>query len=187
MALAYPLKSSVGSDFDFAGLKNGFFVWTLKLYLVYDQRELPALYSLSALIYREKTKMRATQLRRPRKRAFHVPPDTDLDALADRAFYLGSQEHKDYPSWLGQPRLRSDASRCPPWIEKEIAEDWLRTAIRGGKTGAPWEGDFPRYVWYWDANTKTVFEGRLVNRENGSYKGYPLEEDEWPQGYAGKP
>ena len=28
----------------------------------------------------------------------------------------------------------------------------------------------------------TMFEGRLVNREAGSYKGYPLNEDEWPDG-----
>ena len=28
----------------------------------------------------------------------------------------------------------------------------------------------------------TVFEGRLVNRETGDYKGYPLAQDEWPAG-----
>ena len=28
----------------------------------------------------------------------------------------------------------------------------------------------------------TVFEARLVNRESGSYKGYPLDSDEWPKG-----
>ena len=53
--------------------------------------------------------------------------------------------------------------------------------------GGPWEGGFPRYVWY--ENDGTVFEGRLVNRGNGAYKGYPLYADEWPAGiqdlYAG--
>jgi hypothetical protein len=29
----------------------------------------------------------------------------------------------------------------------------------------------------------TVYEGRLVNREQGQYKGYPLGEDEWPIGW----
>lgn len=56
---------------------------------------------------------------------------------------------------------------------------WLRKAIRKGATGAPWEGGFPRYVWYKDGNT--VYEGRLVNRELGHYKGYPLTSDEWPR------
>ena len=30
--------------------------------------------------------------------------------------------------------------------------------------------------------TTSVFEARLVNREIGSYKGYPLDNDEWPMG-----
>ena len=46
--------------------------------------------------------------------------------------------------------------------------------------GAPWDGEFPRYVWYKRDNT--VFEARLINRVNGSYKGYPLDKDEWPNG-----
>ena len=37
---------------------------------------------------------------------------------------------------------------------------------------------------------RAVFEGRLVNRETGEYKGYPLDRDEWPRGveetYAGQ-
>ena len=45
---------------------------------------------------------------------------------------------------------------------------------------APWEGGFPRDVWYRDGDT--VYEGRLVNREIGSYKGYPLDKLEWPDG-----
>ncbi len=47
-------------------------------------------------------------------------------------------------------------------------------------TRAPWDGEFPRYVWY--KRGDIAFEGRLVNRGNGSYKGYPLGRDEWPDG-----
>ena len=65
-------------------------------------------------------------------------------------------------------------------MDLELVNGWLRSAIRRGATGAPWEGGFPRYVWYQEGGT--VFEGRLVNREAGSYKGYPLNEDEWPDG-----
>ena len=125
--------------------------------------------------------MRATRRRRPRKRRICVPPGTDLDVLADRVTYVGSPEHKDVPSFAGQPRLRGDASCCPREIaDREMVSGWLRSSIRRGATGAPWEGGFPRYVWYQSGST--VFEGRLVNREAGSYKGYPLGEDEWPDG-----
>ena len=125
--------------------------------------------------------MRATRRRRPRKRRFCVPPGTDLDVLADRVTYVGSPEHKDLPTFAGRPRLRGDASRCPREItDREIVSGWLRSSIRRGATGAPWEGGFPRYVWYQSGST--MFEARLVNREAGSYKGYPLSEDEWPDG-----
>lgn len=40
--------------------------------------------------------------------------------------------------------------------------------------------DFPRYAWH--KEKETVYEARLVNRELGEYKGYPLNETEWPEG-----
>ena len=125
--------------------------------------------------------MRASQRRRQRRRQLFVQPDVDLDELANRVTYAGSAEHKDVPSFAGQPRRRADASICPRTIsDQEAVNEWLRSAIRNGITGAPWEGGFPRYVWYRDGDT--VYEGRLVNRGLGSYKGYPLEELEWPNG-----
>ena len=57
--------------------------------------------------------------------------------------------------------------------------DWL--APRGdlrGAIGEPWEGDFPRYAWV--TNENGSFEARLINREQGTYKGYPLEKFERP-------
>lgn len=42
------------------------------------------------------------------------------------------------------------------------------------------EGGFPRYVWHVQADT--CYEGRLINRESGEYKGYPLEGAEWRPG-----
>lgn len=60
--------------------------------------------------------------------------------------------------------------------------EWLRAAIRAGAVGTPWEGEYPRYVWYRDGDL--LYEGRLVNREAGWYKGYPLNDDEWPPGLA---
>ena len=125
--------------------------------------------------------MRATRRRRPRRRVILVLPEVDLDVLAERVAYEGSVEHKDVPSFAGQPRLRADASCCPrDIVDVELVRGWLRSAIRKGATGTPWEGEFPRYVW--DKRDETVFEGRLVNREAGTCKGYPLDEDEWPPG-----
>lgn len=125
--------------------------------------------------------MRAPNRRRPNRRAMGVPPNTDLDSLAATAKYVGSCEHKDFPSFAGSPCPRCDASLCPREI-RDIATPtaWLRSAIRKGATGTLWEGGFPRYVWH--KNGDTVFEARLVNSGNGSYKGYPLKDDEWPPG-----
>ena len=125
--------------------------------------------------------MRAPNRRRPHKRQIYVLPGTDVNHLAGRVVYVGSPEHKDIPSFAGQPRLRGDASRCPREItDRELVNQWLRSAIRRGAVGAPWEGDFPRYVWYRDGDS--VYEGRLVNRGNGEYKGYPLDKNQWPGG-----
>ena len=114
------------------------------------------------------------------RRSVAVPPPDNLDSLADRVTYVGSPEHKDVSSFAGPPRLRYDASRCPRnlAVEREQLRDWLQTAIRKGAVGQPWEGEFPRYVWY--KHEQVVFEGRLVNRTQGAYKSYPLAEDEWP-------
>ena len=132
--------------------------------------------------------MRATRRKRPRRRVILALPEVDLDVLAERVTYVGSAEHKDVPSFAGQPRLRADASCCPrDIVDVKLVRGWLCSAIRKGATGTPWEGEFPRCVWY--KRDETVFEGRLVNREAGTYKGYPLNEDEWPPGieviYAG--
>ena len=126
--------------------------------------------------------MRTPRQRRPRKRVTVVPVGVDLEALASRVRYAGSPEHKDSPSFAGSPRPRPDASLCPRELatEQQQVTKWLRTAIRSGWTGAPWEGrspSFPRYVWY--RHGGTVFEGRLVNRGLGEYKGYPLERSQW--------
>jgi hypothetical protein len=57
---------------------------------------------------------------------------------------------------------------------------WLREAIRCGAVSAHFEGEYPRYAWFRDDDV--VYEARLVNRGKGTYKGYPLETDEWPNG-----
>jgi hypothetical protein len=106
----------------------------------------------------------------------------DLAATARRAAYVGSPEHKDSPSFAGQPRPRADASICDPaFADRQIElTRWLRNAIRDGRVSEFVENGFPRYVWYRDG--QTVYEARLVNSGSGEYKGYALNKDEWPAG-----
>jgi hypothetical protein len=110
-----------------------------------------------------------------------VRQGTNLQAVAARASYIGSPEHKDTPSFAGQPRPRADAAICDRSLAGKQGQvtRWLRRAIRRGSVSAYWEGDFPRYVWHKEEDV--VYEARLVNQVNGQYKGYPLNRDEWPQ------
>lgn len=112
-----------------------------------------------------------------------MPEGVSLDALAARASYVGSSEHKSFPSFAGPPRLRADASKCDPaFTDADEITGWLRTAIQAGRIGAPWEGDFPRYVWH--RLNEVTYEARLVNQELGQYKGYPLQPSELPEGLS---
>lgn len=127
--------------------------------------------------------MRAPKRRRPLRREIAMPREAaDLDQLAQRVRYIGSPEHKDTPSFAGQPKPRADASRCDPQLagRQTLVTDWLRRAIRRGDISAFREGDFPRYAWHREGDV--VYEARLVNQVLGEYKGYPLNETEWPKG-----
>lgn len=134
----------------------------------------------------DRSEMRATKRRRPMaRRITPAPPPADVrKALADEVRYVGSPEHKDIPSFAGTPpRPRPDATICDRSLtDPDILTGWVREALVRGVMGAFMEGRFPRYVWY--KTGKTVYEARLVNREQGTYKGYPLYEDEWPEGIA---
>lgn len=97
-----------------------------------------------------------------------------------RVTYIGSCEHKSFPSFAGRPCLRADASKCDPHhADQDELTGWLRQAIREGRTSAHWEGDFPRYAWH--KAEEVPYEARLVNRGLGQYKGYPLHPDEWSE------
>jgi hypothetical protein len=126
--------------------------------------------------------MRATKRRRPLRRSpCVVPVGVDLVSLAARVSYVGSPEHKTFPSFAGPPRPRADATKCDPTMaDRDVLTAWLRQAVADGHIGEPWEGDFPRYVWH--LQDGVMYEGRLVNQELGQYKGWPLDPDQWPEG-----
>jgi hypothetical protein len=94
--------------------------------------------------------------------------------------YVISREHKDYLTEAGPGALRSDANACPRAVSREQAETWLREAIAAGDVGGEWPEDgFPRYAWRRVGDA--VFEARLSNSQLGWYKGYPIDESEWPK------
>ncbi|AFM23638.1 hypothetical protein Desti_0919 [Desulfomonile tiedjei DSM 6799] len=126
--------------------------------------------------------MRAPKRKHVLPRQIERPEVVNGAAIAERVSYIGSPEHKDTPSFAGQPRPRADASLCDRQLSQdhERVTQWLQTAILRGAIGGMYEGDFPRYVWYKDGDV--VYEARLVNRESGEYKGYPLNKTEWPEG-----
>jgi hypothetical protein len=114
----------------------------------------------------------------PRKPALGVPAD-HLERCAQNVAYVGSPEHKSMPSFAGrQPKLRSDASRCPSDLkDAAVITGWLATAIRAGLVSEdPGEAGFPRYVWAFQRDM--WFEGRLAHEVQGTYKGYPMADDE---------
>jgi len=108
------------------------------------------------------------------------PEDVNLTSVAERARYIGSPEHKDVPSFAGQPRPRSDASICPRELTHEQVQGWLRDAILRRAVSPLWEGEFPRYVWF--KTGSVAYQGRLVNSGAGEYKGWPIPRSEWPTG-----
>lgn len=126
--------------------------------------------------------MRSPKRRRPQVREFMRPgayPES-LETVAQRAHYVGSPEHKKHPSFAGPPAPRATASLCNPCFadQQALLTDWLREAIRNGQVSSYWEGGFPRNVWIRKGGY--VYEGRLVNKGNGAYKGWPLEAFETP-------
>jgi hypothetical protein len=105
--------------------------------------------------------------------------------VCQKASYVGSSEHKDYLSAAGPPALRSDAARCDPrYTDLAQITETLREAIRRECSGKQFDGEFPRHVWGWLDGQ--LYEARLINRSQGWYKAWPLEESEWPRDDEGR-
>lgn len=99
--------------------------------------------------------------------------------------YIGSPYHKRYKSKWGAPQLQSDKTECPPEVDPEVAAavlaEEIQARIVAGCHSVLRDGDWPRYVWgvasfpaEADSVVEVAWEARLVNREQGSYKGYPV-------------
>ena len=124
---------------------------------------------------------------RPKHRVVTPWPDDGgmPDGVASRARYVGSGEHKGSWSPLYKPRLRSDASECPPELSTDLAANTghLRRGIVAGCVGRDFEDGFPRYVWVWVDGQ--LYEARHMRGPVGTYKAYPLEDVERPKDSQG--
>jgi hypothetical protein len=126
---------------------------------------------------------------RPRQ----LPPRADLtEADIQAAHYVGSAEHKTKRWWGGLPRafIANDGlvhrpgkqltTPCPRTTEeqREEASCWVRRALAAGQFRF-YEGDgtYPKHLWYKDADGQFWF-GFAVNQRLGSYKGWPIDEEE---------
>lgn len=117
---------------------------------------------------------------RTKQRAIGAWPSQQRpEAVALRARYVGSAEHKAYPSSAGSPALRSDATPCDPKIPGDAIQTALREAINRRCVSAVFEQDFPKYAWGWIDGR--LYEARHVNGPAGTYKGYEIEETEYPK------
>lgn len=141
-------------------------------------------------------------MKRPVRDAPPTLTQAQRRTLALRAVYLGSPEHKDERSWLGIPEPRKNrrgdpddhrqnATICPLVndAERDRATEWVRHAIRHGQYDQTiWAGDFPRKIWYREANG-SYWYGRLMQQGAGEdpqaeYKGWPIDEAEWNEDFG---
>ena len=115
----------------------------------------------------------------------------EREALAARARYAGSSEHKDKKWWGGLPsakqlpgggvgrRGKQHTTLCPLTTDadRDRATEWVRQAIANGQYKFH-EGDkeFPKKIWH-RADGRIWF-GLCFNQGSGEYKGWPVEEQE---------
>jgi hypothetical protein len=126
--------------------------------------------------------MKQPKRRRPPPKAIRRNEDIAYWTwLSEKVWYQGSVCHKRYPSWLGAPRPRADASICDPTIARETAE--LKEAALKGFISELRSGEFPTYIWY-KAADGGLFTARITQRETGEYHGYPEWDDIFPNEFT---
>lgn len=108
-------------------------------------------------------------------------PET-LRELANKVHYGGNPVHKRNPGDFGlapPSRPMPDKTLCDPSgvFTRKVALKLLREGIERGCISEQEDNGFPRMVWSVDEN-EYVFEAKLDNRDQGSYHGYPLPQDD---------
>ena len=129
-----------------------------------------------------------TRFKRQKRRKIGKWPDGvgSPEQVAGKVRYVGSPEHKDHPSRVGPPGLRSDATPCEPRLTRDLEKNTaaLRRGIIERCTSSIFEGGFPKYVWTWIDGA--LYEARHINGPQGTYKGYRLGPTEAPKDPEGR-
>lgn len=118
------------------------------------------------------------------QKADSLDPDTDLQQIASKAKYVGSAEHKSYPSPAGSPALRTDATPCNPDVSYGEIQKALQEAISRGCVSSTIEQGYPKYAWGWI--NEELYEARHINGPAGTYKGYRIDDTERPKDPEGR-
>ena len=131
-------------------------------------------------------------MKRPAQRPVRAPLSIAARrALAARARYVGSPEHKLGAWWGGLPKARrlhggkvgrpgkQTTTVCPLTANEDRTEatEWLRRAIVAGQYRfVEADQDFPKRVWF--KARGRIWCGFCFNPAAGEYKGWPIDEDE---------
>ena len=130
------------------------------------------------------------------KRPKQKPRRPDLSpeerhALAKRASYVGSPEHKVQWWWGGKPAAKQlpggrigrpgkqITTVCPLTTDEDRARatQWVRQAIANGQYQyCQGDKDFPKKIWH--CADGRIWCGYCTNQGQGHYKGWPLERQE---------
>jgi hypothetical protein len=145
-------------------------------------------------------------MRRPRPAPKKIAPatermtDAEIQALADRARYVGSSQHKDVPGMGLVPAARQgamqighaeaenidnpDCTLCPrKWgrgqrdtSAQTQATELLRTGIRLGQVSLDaTANELPSRVWIRDPEDRSIiYEAKRLSSPSDGYKAYPL-------------
>ena len=110
--------------------------------------------------------------------------DQSPEEVADRARYLGSGEHKSYPSAAGPAALRFGNTPCDPKYRWNKYGRPFAKVFAGNVSDETSNTGFRSYVWGWIG--KTLYLGRHINGPAGAYKGFEVDLADYPDDPEGR-
>ncbi len=106
----------------------------------------------------------------------------DLSDLASQAQYGGNPEHKMNPGDFNltppsSPRKKKSLCDSVKVFTRKEALALLRNGIKMGLVSDRFVGQWPKNVWS-VMDDETPLEAQIESPEQGSYHGYPMQEDD---------
>lgn len=122
-----------------------------------------------------KVPTKQVKYKRPPERDNNVSEE-DLARWAQKVRYIGSPEHKRAPWKDVKAAARPDAAVCPSGLGHDMPQKMLEAAIVAGNVSVIRDGEWPRYIWYFDHEGQ-CYTARLTlqRQDEAQYKGWPEE------------